>query len=102
MSQALHQARLMNVIEGPHLSEKSTNVAEAHNQVVFRVRRDATKADIKKAVELLFEVEVDAVSVVNVRGKIKRHGQTSGRRVSWKKAYVTLAEGSQLDFLGIE
>lgn len=102
MSQALHQARLMSVIEGPHLSEKSTIVGEANNQVVFRVRRDANKADIKKAVELLFEVKVDAVTVVNVRGKIKRHGQTSGRRASWKKAYVTLAEGSQLDFLGVE
>ncbi|MGB5245283.1 MAG: 50S ribosomal protein L23 [Woeseia sp.] len=102
MSQALRQERLMTVIEGPHLSEKSTNVAEASNQVVFRVRTDATKAEIKKAVELLFEVKVDGVTVVNVRGKIKRHGQTSGRRVNWKKAYVTLAEGSQLDFLGVE
>jgi len=102
MSQALHQERLMTVIEGPHLSEKSTIVAEANNQVVFRVRTDASKAEIKKAVELLFEVKVDAVSVVNVRGKIKRHGQTSGRRNNWKKAYVTLAEGSQLDFLGAE
>ncbi|MBT8086058.1 MAG: 50S ribosomal protein L23 [Woeseia sp.] len=98
----MHQARLMTVIEGPHLSEKSTILADKHNQVVLRVRKDANKADIKKAVELLFEVKVDGVTVVNVSGKIKRHGQTSGRRVSWKKAYVTLAEGSQLDFLGVE
>ncbi|MGB5347546.1 MAG: 50S ribosomal protein L23 [Woeseia sp.] len=102
MSQALHQERLMTVIQGPHLSEKSTIVAEASNQIVFRVRTDATKAEIKKAVELLFEVKVDGVTVSNVRGKVKRHGQTSGRRVNWKKAYVTLAEGSQLDFLGVE
>lgn len=102
MSQALHQERLMTVIQGPHLSEKSTIVAEESNQIVFRVRPDATKAEIKKAVELLFEVSVESVSVVNVRGKIKRHGQTSGRRASWKKAYVRLAADSQIDFLGAE
>ena len=102
MSQALHQERLMTVLKGPHLSEKSTIVAEASNQIVFRVRSDANKAEIKKAVELLFEVTVDSVTVLNVRGKVKRHGQTSGRRSSWKKAYVTLAEGSQIDFLGTE
>ncbi|MEQ8207728.1 MAG: 50S ribosomal protein L23 [Woeseia sp.] len=102
MSQALHQERLMTIIKGPHLSEKSTIVAEASNQIVFRVRTDANKAEIKKAVELLFEVTVDNVTVVNVRGKTKRHGQSSGRRSSWKKAYVKLAEGSQIDFLGAE
>ena len=102
MSRAAHQERLMTVIQGPHVSEKANLVAEAANQVVFRVRPDATKAEIKKAVELLFEVEVDGVTVINVRGKIKRHGQNSGRRAAWKKAYVTLAEGSQLDFLGVE
>ncbi|MDZ7642896.1 MAG: 50S ribosomal protein L23 [Woeseiaceae bacterium] len=102
MSRAIHEERLMAVIQGPHLSEKSTLLAEEKNQVVFRVRPDATKAEIRKAVELLFEVDVEAVTVVNVRGKIKRHGLSSGRRASWKKAYVTLAEGSQLDFLGAE
>ncbi len=102
MSRAAHQERLMTVIQGPHLSEKSTVVAEENNQVVFRVRPDATKSEVKKAVELLFEVQVERVSVVNVRGKIKRHGLHSGRRASWKKAYVTLAEGSQLDFMGVE
>lgn len=102
MSQALHHERLMTVIQGPHLSEKSTIVAEESNQIVFRVRPDATKAEIRKAVELLFEVKVDNVTVVNVRGKIKRHGQTSGRRASWKKAYVKLSGDSQIDFLGAE
>ena len=101
MSQALHQERLMTVIKGPHLSEKSHILAES-NQVAFRVRTDATKAEIKKAVEMLFEVSVDAVSVVNVRGKLKRHGQNYGQRSAWKKAYVRLAEGSQIDFLGGE
>lgn len=101
MSQALHQERLMTVIEGPHLSEKSHIVAE-NNQIVFRVRTDATKAEIKKAVELLFEVKVESVSVINVRGKIKRFGQAYGQRSGWKKAYVTLAEGSEIDFLGAD
>lgn len=102
MSAAAHQERLMTVLMGPHMSEKSTIVAEESNQIVFKVRTDATKAEIKKAVELLFEVKVDDVTVINCRGKIKRHGVTSGRRAAWKKAYVKLAEGSQIDFLGVE
>ena len=91
----------MTVIKGPHLSEKSHMAAE-RNQVVFKVRTDATKPEIKAAVELLFEVQVDNVQVMNYQGKIKSHGQTKGRRASWKKAYVRLAEGSQIDFLGGE
>lgn len=102
MSAATHQERLMTVLMGPHMSEKSTIVAEQSNQIVFKVRTDATKAEIRKAVELLFEVKVDDVTVINCRGKIKRHGVSSGRRAAWKKAYVKLAEGSQIDFLGVE
>lgn len=102
MSAALRQERLMTVIKEPHMSEKATIVAEDNNQVVFKVRTDATKTEIKQAVELLFEVEVDAVTVINCRGKIKRHGLSSGQRSAWKKAYVTLAEGSQIDFLGAD
>ncbi len=102
MSAAAHQERLMTVLMGPHMSEKSTIVAEESNQIVFKVRTDATKAEIRKAVELLFEVKVDDVTVINCRGKIKRHGMSSGRRSAWKKAYVKLAEGSQIDFLGVE
>jgi large subunit ribosomal protein L23 len=101
MSQAAHQERLMTVIRGPHLSEKSHNAAE-NNQVVLKVRKDATKAEIRQAVELLFEVEVQKVTVLNVKGKAKRFGATRGQRSDWKKAYVRLAEGSQLDFLGGE
>jgi len=101
MSATAHQERLLTVLNGPHLSEKSHEVA-ARNQVVFRVRPDATKPEIRQAVEMLFEVKVNAVTVVNCRGKIKRHGVNSGRRASWRKAYVTLAEGSQIDFLGGE
>ncbi|MEM8817149.1 MAG: 50S ribosomal protein L23 [Pseudomonadota bacterium] len=102
MSQALRQERLMTVIEGPHLSEKAAIAAESGNQVVFKVRTDATKAEIQQAVELLFEVKVEGVSVVNVKGKSKRFGRTQGRRSDWKKAYVKLAEGSQIDFMGAE
>ena len=98
MSQALHQERLMTVIRGPHLSEKSHMAAE-NNQVVLKVRVDASKKEIRQAVELLFEVEVDNVTVVNVKGKTKRFGQTRGRRNDWKKAYVRLAEGSNIETL---
>jgi large subunit ribosomal protein L23 len=102
MSAVASQERLMQVILGPHVSEKSTAVAESANQVVFRVRRDATKAEIKRAVELLFEVSVDAVSVVNMPGKRRRFGRTMGQQQSWKKAYVRLAAGQDLDFIGAE
>ncbi len=98
MSLSAHQERLMTVIRGPHLSEKSHLAAES-NQVVLKVRTDATKKEIRQAVELLFEVEVDGVSVVNVKGKVKRFGQTRGRRNNWKKAYVRLAEGSSIESL---
>ena len=101
MSTAVHQEKLMSVIYGPHLSEKA-HEASTQNQVVFKVRTDATKNDIRKAVEMLFEVKVDNVTVVNYDGKVKRHGATRGRRVAWKKAYVRLAEGSHIDFLGGE
>lgn len=102
MSAAAHQERLMTVLQGPHFSEKSTLSAELYNQIVFKVRTDATKREIRDAVELLFEVKVENVKVVNCHGKAKRFGQTRGRRVNWKKAYVRLAEGSQIDFLGAE
>ena len=98
MSTAMRQERLMTVIRGPHVSEKS-HIAAEHNQVVLKVRSDATKSEIRQAVELLFEVSVEDVTVVNVKGKIKRFGRTSGRRQNWKKAYVRLAEGSQIETL---
>jgi len=93
-----HQERLMSIIHGPHLSEKS-HIATEQNQIVLRVRRDATKTEIKQAVELLLEVEVENVTVVNVRGKNKRFGMTRGRRDDWKKAYVRVAEGTEIDTL---
>jgi len=98
MSRALHQERLMTVIQGPHMSEKAHIVAEK-NQVVLKVRTDATKKEVAQAVELLFEVKVDAVQVVNVKGKTKRFQQTNGRRANWKKAYVKLADGTSIEEL---
>ena len=92
----------MSIIVGPHVSEKTTTAAETNKQIVFKVRPDATKKEIKQAVELLFEVEVGKVTVANVQGKIKRHGQTKGRLAAWKKAYVRLAPGSDIDFMGVE
>ena len=102
MSQALREERLLTVLLGPHISEKSHLVAESGNQVVFKVRTDATKAEIKAAVEKLFEVSVDGVTVINQAGKLKRRGRGFGRRASFKKAYVSLAAGSEIDFLGAE
>ena len=94
--------RLMSVLVAPHVSEKAALVAEKGNQVVFRVARDATKPEIKAAVELMFEVKVDAVQVVNVAGKAKRFGGRPGRRSDFKKAYVKLALGQTIDFAGVE
>jgi len=98
----MSQERLMTVLLGPHVSEKGTILAEKHNQVIFRVRRDANKAEIRKAVELMFEVKVEGVQVLNQYGKTKRFGRLNGKRSDWKKAYVRLAEGQSIDFLGAE
>ena len=98
----MNQERMYQVLLSPHVSEKSTTVSDKHNQIVFKVRRDSTKKEISQAVEMMFEVKVDKVQVTNVRGKSKRFGQTMGKRADWKKAYVTLAEGHDIDFLGTE
>ena len=92
------QQRLMQVLLGPAISEKSTMLGDKHNQVVFRVDRSATKGDVKAAVELMFKVEVDGVQVLNVKGKEKRTGRFVGRRNSWKKAYVRLKAGQEINF----
>jgi large subunit ribosomal protein L23 len=97
------EERLMQVILAPVISEKSTYVADKHNQVVFRVLQDATKHEIKAAVELMFstkdkKVEVESVRVVNVRGKSKRFGQMIGRRNHWRKAYINLKPGQEINF----
>ena len=98
----MNQERLMKVILAPVISEKATLVGETHKQVVFEVMTDATKAEIKAAVELLFKeqkVEVSAVNVVNVRGKEKRHGRFVGKRRSFKKAYVSLKGDGDINFV---
>ena len=88
----------MQVLLAPVISEKSTYVADKHNQVIFRVASAATKPEIKAAVEFMFKVQVDSVKVVNVRGKGKRFGTHSGRRRHWKKAYVCLKPGQEINF----
>ena len=93
----MNQERLMSVLIGPHVSEKSTTLLGEMNQVVFKVRRDATKHDVRRAVEQLFEVQVDNVTIANVRGKLKRFGASLGRRQNWKKAYVRLAPGQKIE-----
>jgi large subunit ribosomal protein L23 len=94
----MRQQQLMQVLLGPTISEKSTMVGDKHNQVVFRVDRAATKIDVKAAVELMFKVEVEGVQVLNVKGKEKRTGRFIGRRNGWKKAYVRLKAGQEINF----
>ena len=95
----IQQERLLKVLKAPHISEKATNNAEKGNTIVFKVALDANKVEIANAVEALFEVKVDSVRTVVVKGKTKRRGNKMGRRSDWKKAYVTLAEGQNLDFV---
>ena len=96
----MSRERLMTILLGPHVSEKSTTVADANNQIVFRVRRDASKAEVRRAVEMMFEVEVEGVQILNQGGKQKRFGRTLGKRPDWKQAYVRLKAGQDIDFLG--
>ena len=95
----MSQERLLSVLRAPHISEKATNNAEKSNTVVLKVALDANKAEIAAAVAQLFEVKVDSVRTVVVKGKTKRRGAKMGRRSDWKKAYVTLQEGQSLDFV---
>jgi len=97
-----NQQRLMQVLLAPQVSEKSTLVGEKNNQVVFRVVGNATKPEIKAAVELLFKVDVASVQVANVQGKNKRFGKMNGRRKNWKKAYVCLKPGQEINFHAAE
>ena len=94
----MNQERLMKVLIAPIVSEKSTMVDEKNNQIGFRVLQDATKPEIKAAVELLFKVEVDSVQVLNQKGKAKRHGRFLGRRRNVRKAYVCLKAGQEINF----
>ncbi|NCV39095.1 MAG: 50S ribosomal protein L23 [Betaproteobacteria bacterium] len=94
----MNQERLMKVLLAPIVSEKSTQIAEKRNQVAFRIMEDATKAEVRAAVELLFKVEVNAVQVLNLPGKAKRFGRFMGRRRNLRKAYVCLKAGQEINF----
>ena len=98
--QKFDEGRLAQVLVAPIVSEKATRVGEKQNQVMFKVLRDATKPEIKAAVELMFKVEVASVSTLNQKGKAKRFGRTVGRRDHVKKAYVALKPGQELNFSG--
>lgn len=93
------QERLLQVLLAPQVSEKATYVADKHEQIVFRVASDATKPEVKAAVELLFKVQVDAVQILNVKGKVKRFGRGVGQRKGWKKAFVCLKPGQEINFV---
>jgi len=101
-AQQFSQERLMKVLLAPQISEKATYVTEKNEQVIFRVAPDATKPEIKAAVEMMFKVNVDSVQVANVKGKVKRAGRFVGRRNNWKKAYVCLAAGQEINFAASE
>jgi large subunit ribosomal protein L23 len=98
----MNSERLTKIILGPVVAEKATRVAEKHNQVVLKVLPNANKLEIKKAVEILFEAQVESVTTTNVKGKTKRTGRIMGKRNDWKKAYITLAEGTDINFVGSE
>jgi large subunit ribosomal protein L23 len=96
----MNKERLMTVLIAPHVSEKAANVQEKANQYVFRVRDDASKAEVKQAVELMFEVKVEGVNLLNRPGKTRTFKNIAGRRNGHKKAYVRLATGQSIDFTG--
>jgi large subunit ribosomal protein L23 len=96
----MNKERLMNVLVQPHVSEKAANIAEKGNQYVFRVLGDATKSDVKAAVELMFEVKVEGVNLLNKPGKTRRFKNVPGKRNGHKKAYVRLQAGQSIDFTG--
>jgi large subunit ribosomal protein L23 len=94
----LGQERLMSVLMAPHVTEKTSQALQLRNQYTFRVRRDASRIEVRAAVELMFDVKVAGVQVVNEPGKSRRFGKTPGRTQDWKKAYVRLAEGQSIDY----
>lgn len=98
----MNQERLLKVLLTPHVTNKAYEAAERASYVVFKVATDATKKEIKKAVEMLFEVQVEDVKTVNVKGKARRFGRIEGRTKDWKKAYIRLQEGHDINFIGAE
>ncbi len=98
----IHEKKLLDVLLAPHVSEKATMVAEQNRQVIFKVAKNADKHTVKLAVEKLFNVEVESVNICNVKGKQRNFRQVAGKRADWKKAYVCLKEGHDIDFVGKE
>jgi len=94
----MSKERIYNVLLGAHISEKTTVVADTANQFVFKVAKDASRPEIKQAVQQIYGVNVESVSVVNVKGKVKRTVRGLSKRASWKKAYVRVAAGQDIDF----
>ena len=97
----MNQERIFQILRTPHISEKSAVLGDSANQAVFQVATDAKKAEIKEAVEQLFDVKVAAVRTVNMKGKTKRQGMRKGKRSDWKKAYVSLEQGHEIDLASI-
>ncbi|MBU2712124.1 50S ribosomal protein L23 [Zooshikella harenae] len=98
----MNQERVFKVLLGPHISEKATVLAENNGQYVFRVAKDATKREVKKSVETLFDVKVKSIQTLNTKGKTKRTTHGLGKRPDWKKAYVRLEQGQEIDFVDAE
>ncbi len=98
----MNQERVFQVLVGPHVSEKAAIVADANNQFVFKVAVDATKSEVKKAIEQLFKVKVDNVRTLKVKGKVKRNRFGYSTKPTWKKAYVRLEQGQDIDFAAVE
>ena len=97
----MNQERVYQIVRRPHISEKTAGIADKQRQITFEVLKTATKGEIKEAVEQLFKVEVEEVRTVIMKGKSKRFGRTMGKRKDWKKAYVKLKEGHDIDFIGM-
>lgn len=97
----MNQERVYQIIRRPHISEKTAGIADTSRQITFEVLKTATKPEIKQAVEQLFKVEVEEVKTVVMKGKTKRFGRTLGQRSDWKKAYVKLKQGHDIDFIGM-
>ena len=97
----MNQERIYKVLLGAHISEKATVIADESNQFAFKVAKDATRPEIKEAVEQIYSVVVKSVSVLNVKGKVKRNMRGVSRKPSWKKAYVRLEEGHDIDFASV-
>ena len=90
----------LQAVLAPQVTEKATMVADKYNQIAFKVKKDATKKEVKEAIELMFKVEVTAVNILNMNGKTKRAGRFMGKRNDWKKAYISLKAGQEINFTG--